>query len=149
MRNPAVPCVLLAALAGCAGFPDREAISTTAAPAAIGPYAQAVRVGHTVYLSGQLGLDPATGKLVAGGVEAEARQALVNCRAILAAAGLTLADVVQAQVFLADMNDYQAVNAIYAEHFPAAPPARAAVQVARLPRDGRVEILLTAERTGR
>jgi 2-iminobutanoate/2-iminopropanoate deaminase len=149
MRNPAVPCVLLAALAACTTFPDREAISTAAAPAAIGPYAQAVRVGRTVYLSGQLGLDPATGKLVAGGVEAETRQALVNCRAILAAAGLTLADVVQAQVFLADMNDYQAVNAIYAEHFPAAPPARAAVQVARLPRDGRVEILLTAVRTGR
>jgi len=149
MRHHAISFVLLLGLSGCAGTPAREAISTTAAPAAIGPYAQAVRVGRTVYLSGQLGLDPATGKLVAGGVEAETRQALVNCRAILAAAGLTLADVVQAQVFLADMNDYQAVNAIYAEHFPAAPPARAAVQVARLPRDGRVEILLTAARTGR
>ena len=128
---------------------SHERITSERAPRALGPYAPAVRAGDLVFCAGQIGLDPATGKLVAGGVEAETRQALVNCRAILAAAGLTLADVVQAQVFLADMNDYQAVNAIYAEHFPAAPPARAAVQVARLPRDGRVEILLTAVRTGR
>src|SRR5262245_49468142 len=87
---------------------ERRAISTDRAPAAIASYSQAVQVGKTLYLSGQVGLDPATGQLVAGGVQAEARRALDNCKAILEAAGFTLADVVQVQVFLADVNDYAA-----------------------------------------
>jgi 2-iminobutanoate/2-iminopropanoate deaminase len=137
------------AAAGCVSVPAREVIATGKAPAAIGPYSQAVRLDDTVWLSGQIGIDPSTGRLVPGGVEAETRQALENCKAVLAAAGLSLADVVQAQVFLADMADYATVNAVYATYFPAAPPARAAVQVAALPRGARVEIMLTAAREGR
>ncbi len=145
----AAMALLLGAM-GCATAPAaREVIASDKAPTAIGPYSQAVRLDDTVWLSGQIGIDPATGQLVPGGVEAETRQVLENCKAVLAAAGLTLADVVQAQVFLADMADYARVNAIYATYFPAAPPARAAVQVAALPRGARVEILLTAAREGR
>lgn len=125
----------------------REVITTAAAPKAIGPYSQAVRVDDTLYLSGQLGVDPATGRLVEGGVRAETRQALANCRAILEAAGFRIGNVVQAKVFLADLDDYTAMNAAYAEVFGHAPPARAAVQVARIPLDARVEIMLTAVRS--
>lgn len=149
MRRHAIGFVVVLALSGCVATQARDVITTKAAPAAIGPYSQAVRAGDALYLSGQLGLDPASGQIVAGGVEAEARQALGNCKAILAAAGMTLADVVQVQVFFADMSDYKAVNAIYASYFPSEPPARAAIQVARLPRDARVEILMTAVRTPR
>jgi len=119
-------------------------ISTEAAPAAIGPYSQAVRAGETVYLSGQIGIDPNTGEIVGGGVVPETRQVLANARAVLEAAGLKLSDVVQCIVFLADMDDYGAVNEVYSEFFPARAPARAAVQVARLPRGARVEIMMTA-----
>jgi 2-iminobutanoate/2-iminopropanoate deaminase len=126
---------------------DREIIATSVAPAAIGPYSQAVRVGGTLYLSGQIGIDPATGEMVAGGVVPETRQVLVNARAVLAAAGYAPSDVVQAIVFLADMDDYGLVNEIYAEFFPEEAPARAAVQVARLPKDARVEIMMTAVKT--
>lgn len=124
--------------------PTRAVVTTDGAPAAIGPYSQAVRVGETLYLSGQIGLDPATGEMVAGGVVPETRQVLANARAVLEAAGFAPADVVQSIVFLADMDDYGAVNAVYSEFFPAEAPARAAVQVARLPRDARVEIMMTA-----
>ena len=121
---------------------DKTAIATTDAPAAIGPYSQAVRSGDLLFTSGQVGFDPASGVLVSGGVEAEARQVLANLAAVLAAAGLEMADVVKTTVFLADMNDFGAVNAIYAEAFAGASvmPARSTVQVARLPRDARVEI---------
>jgi 2-iminobutanoate/2-iminopropanoate deaminase len=132
--------------AGSPPGPARAIIATDAAPAAIGPYSQAVLVGGQLFLSGQIGLDPVTGEMVAGGVEAEARQVLANARAVLRAAGFTTADVVQCTVFLADMNDYAAVNRIYAETFAEKPPARAAVEVARLPRDARVEIMMTAIR---
>ncbi|HMB90023.1 MAG TPA: RidA family protein [Rhodothermales bacterium] len=149
---------LLLLLAGCAAAeaPEsdttameeqaatREVIATDGAPAAIGPYSQAVRVGNTLYCAGQIGLDPATGQLVEGGIEAETRRALDNQKAVLEAAGFTLNDVVQAQVFLADLGDYSAMNEVYATYFTKSPPARAAVQVARLPRDARVEIMLTA-----
>ena len=154
LRNLAV-LLLLLAVAGCAAREApppqptptesmRETIATDAAPAAIGPYSQAVRVGNTVYCAGQIGFDPATGEVVAGGIEAETRQALTNLQHVLDAAGFTLADAVQVQVFLADLGDYQAMNTVYAEFFPDAAPARAAFQVARLPRDARVEIMLTA-----
>jgi 2-iminobutanoate/2-iminopropanoate deaminase len=125
---------------------EREIINTDAAPAVIGPYSQAVEVGDTLYLSGQIGLDPATGEMVAGGVVPEIHQVLANARAVLEAAGFTPADVVQSIVFLADMDDYGAVNEIYSEFFRGEAPARAAVQVARLPKDARVEIMMTAVR---
>jgi 2-iminobutanoate/2-iminopropanoate deaminase len=123
---------------------EREIITTDVAPAAIGPYSQAVRVGEALYLSGQIGLDPVTGEMVAGGVVPETHQVLANARAVLEAAGFTPADVVQSIVFLADMDDYGAVNEVYSGFFPEEAPARAAVQVARLPKDARVEIMMTA-----
>lgn len=123
---------------------SREMVATERAPQAIGPYSQAVRAGNLLFLSGQLGIDPATGQLVPGGIAAETRQALENCRAVLAAAGRSLADVVQVQVMLADIADYAAMNHVYATFFPAHPPARAAYAVAALPRGARVEILMTA-----
>ncbi len=135
------------ALVGCAGsLPRREIVSTPRAPAAIGPYSQAVRAGDTVYVAGQLGLDPVTGKLVEGGIEAETRRALENVRAILEAAGLGMREVVETQVFLVDLDEFSAMNAAYATFFPGAPPARATVQVARLPKGARVEIRATAVR---
>ncbi len=123
---------------------DRQVIATEGAPAAIGPYSQAVRVGPTLYLAGQIGLDPATGQLVEGGIEAETRRTMDNLGAVLEAAGYSFGDVVQAQVFLADLADYGAMNEVYASYFGESAPARAAVQVARLPRDARVEIMMTA-----
>jgi 2-iminobutanoate/2-iminopropanoate deaminase len=101
-----------------------------------------VRSGELLYASGQLGADPATGKIVEGGIEAQTRQALENLKAVAQAAGFSLGEAVQAQVFLADMNDFAAMNRVYAEYFPIDPPARMTVEVARLPRDGRVEIAL-------
>ncbi len=134
--------------AGCAAsLPDRQVISTTSAPAAIGPYSQAVRAGHTLYLSGQIAIDPATGKVVEGGVEAQAHRVMQNLRAVLEAAGFSLDDAVQCQVFLKDLNDYAAVNGVYAGYFKGAPPARAVVQAARLPRDVLIEVMMTAVRT--
>ena len=121
-------------------------ITTDRAPAALATYSQAVRVGDTVWVAGQVGLDPATRELVPGGTDAQARRALDNCKAILEAAGLSLQDVVQVQVFLADIGDYAAFNNVYAPYFPANPPARAVVGVAGLPRGAKVEILMTAVR---
>jgi 2-iminobutanoate/2-iminopropanoate deaminase len=118
----------------------KQIISTDQAPAAVGPYSQAVSAAGLLYVSGQIGLDPATGKLVDGGVEAQARQVLANIEAILAAAGLTTADVIKTTVLLTDIGDFAAVNAIYAEHFPEAPPARAAFAVSALPLGSLVEI---------
>lgn len=110
------------------------------APAAVGPYSQAVRVGKLVYTAGQIALDPATGKLVEGDVQAHTRQALTNLRAVLKAAGSSLKNVVKTTVFLQDMDDFQAMNAVYAEFFTGKPPARSAVQVAALPLGTQVEI---------
>ena len=134
-------CLLLA---GCAAAPQRRIISTDKAPAALAVYSQGVQVGDALYLAGQIGLDPATRKLVEGGVQAETRRALENCKAILEAAGYSLKDVVQVQVFLVDINDYQAMNQVYATYFPESPPARAALAVAALPGGAQVEILMTA-----
>jgi 2-iminobutanoate/2-iminopropanoate deaminase len=122
----------------------REAISTSGAPAAIGPYSQAIKAGNLLFLSGQIPLDPQTGALVDGGIEPQTRQVFRNIGAILSAAGATFDHVVTVGVFLADMDDFAKMNAIYAEYFTSPAPARATVQVARLPRDCRVEIQVTA-----
>ncbi len=119
---------------------SKRIIHTDAAPAAIGPYSQAVRAGDFVFTAGQIGLDPATGQMVAGGVEAQTRQALRNLQAVLEAAGASLSQVVKTTVFLQDMNDFAAMNAVYAEFFAAEPPARSAVQAAALPKGALVEI---------
>jgi 2-iminobutanoate/2-iminopropanoate deaminase len=141
-------CALGLVFAACSLrlYPTWGPISTPAAPQAIGPYSQAFRAGNTLYLSGQIGLDPTTGKLVEGGIEAETRRALDNLRGVLAAAGFGLGEVVQAQVFLADLKDFEAMNRVYAAYFPKDPPARATVQVAALPRGARIEIALVAVR---
>jgi 2-iminobutanoate/2-iminopropanoate deaminase len=124
-----------------------QAIGTSGAPAAIGPYSQAIAAGDLVFCSGQVGLDPSTGELVPGGVEAEAERALRNLAAVLDAAGLGYADVVKTTIFLADIADFTAVNTVYGRHMPDPPPARSTVGVAGLPRGARVEIEAVARRT--
>ncbi len=119
---------------------ERQAMHTDKAPKAIGPYSQAIRVGDFVFCSGQAGLDPASGKLVEGGIQAETRRVLQNLQAVLEASGSSLGRVVKTTVFLTNMDTFQAMNAIYAEFFPAVPPARSTVQVARLPANASVEI---------
>jgi 2-iminobutanoate/2-iminopropanoate deaminase len=118
----------------------REIITTDQAPAAVGPYSQAVRVADFVFTAGQIPLDPATGQIVEGGIEVQTRQALTNVSAVLQAAGTSLANVVKTTVFLADIGEFQAMNGVYAEFFGGAPPARSAVQVAALPLGARIEI---------
>jgi 2-iminobutanoate/2-iminopropanoate deaminase len=119
-------------------------ISTPQAPAALGPYSQAVRAGDLVFASGQIGLDPAAGQLVHGGVEAETTQAMKNLSAVLTAAGATWGDVVKTTIFLADLNDFNAVNKVYGGVVGTPAPARSTVQVAGLPRMARVEIEVIA-----
>ena len=121
-------------------------VSTSDAPAAIGPDSQAVVCGDLVFTSGQLPLDPATQQLVAGDIKAQAERVLLNLEAVLRAAGCTLAEVVKSTIFLADLGDFAAVNEVYGKRFPANPPARSTVQVAALPRGARVEIELIARR---
>jgi 2-iminobutanoate/2-iminopropanoate deaminase len=118
----------------------RTAVSTTDAPKAVGPYSQGIAAGGLVFCAGQLGLDPASGQLVEGGVAAEAEQALTNLRAVLDAAGCTFADVVKTTVFLADINDFGAVNEVYARFVADPPPARSTFAVGELPKGGRIEI---------
>ena len=118
----------------------KETISTDNAPGAIGPYSQAVKTGNMVFCSGQIPIDPATGEFVSGDVAEQTRQVLKNLSAVLEAAGTDLNNVVKTTVFLADMNDFTAMNEVYAEFFSENKPARATVQAARLPRDARVEI---------
>ena len=119
---------------------DRTVIASGGAPAAIGPYSQAVQAGGFVFVSGQIPLDPATGALVAGGAAAQAERALQSLRAVLEAAGSGLDRVVKTTIYLTDLADFAAVNAAYAGYFPAAPPARASVLVAALPRGAAIEI---------
>jgi len=126
---------------------ENEFIFAPGAPAAAGPYSHAVKAGKTVYLSGQLGLEPETGALKEG-VEAQARQALLNLKAVLSAAGLGMEDVVKTTVFLADMGDFATINAIYAEAFGNTKPARSCVAVAALPRGGLFEIEAVARKNG-
>ena len=123
---------------------ERKAIQTDKAPAAIGPYSQALLVGNTLYISGQLGFDPATGKLVDGDTAAQAEQALKNIMAILMEENMSMHNVAQVQVFLADIADFAAVNEVYKSFFSEPYPARAAIQAGALPAGGSVEILVTA-----
>lgn len=122
----------------------RDSIATTEAPAAIGPYVQAVRAGGMLFLSGQIALDPATGALIDGDVAAQTERVLRNLEAVLAAAGSRLGAAVKATVYLANLDDFAAMNAVYARFFPEHPPARSTVEVSRLPRGARVEIDLIA-----
>lgn len=123
----------------------RSVVATADAPQAIGPYSQAITIGELVFCSGQIPLTPA-GAVVEGDISVQTRQVLTNLKAVLAAAGSSLDRVVKTTVFLADMGDFAAMNAVYAEFFTAEPPARSTVQVARLPRDVRVEIEAVAVR---
>jgi len=119
---------------------DRQVVSTSNAPAAVGPYSQAIQISPLVYTAGQLGMDPETKTLVEGGIQAQTRQALKNLKAVLEAAGSSLGQVVKTTVFLQDINDFKAMNEVYAEFFKTDPPARSAVEVAALPLGGMVEI---------
>jgi 2-iminobutanoate/2-iminopropanoate deaminase len=119
-------------------------VSTNSAPGAIGPYCQAIKAGGFVFLSGQIPLDAASGLLVEGEIEVQTEQVLKNLAAVLAASGSGMEHVVKTTVFLKDMGDFAKMNAVYAKHFPAPPPARSTVEAARLPRDVRVEIDLIA-----
>jgi 2-iminobutanoate/2-iminopropanoate deaminase len=126
---------------------QKAAVSTPSAPAAIGPYSQAIRIGGFLYTSGQIPLDPASGHIVPGGIAEQTTRVLDNLQAVLAAAGSGLHQVVKTTVFLQDMNDFAAMNAVYARYFApegVVPPARSTVQVARLPRDVFVEIEVIA-----
>jgi 2-iminobutanoate/2-iminopropanoate deaminase len=118
----------------------REAVSTPSAPLAIGPYSQAVRAGSLLFVSGQIALDPQTGKMVEGDLAAQTHRVLQNLGAILESAGASFDNVVRTTVYLADMDDFPAMNEIYGTYFSAPAPARATVQAARLPRDARLEI---------
>ena len=124
----------------------KQQISTTAAPAAIGPYSQAIEANGIVFVSGQLPIDPATGAFAEGGIKELTRQSLTNMKAILAEAGLTMANVVKTTVFLADMADFAEMNEVYASFFEGVCPARSAVAVKTLPKEARVEIECIAAR---
>ncbi len=119
-------------------------ITANDAPAALGPYSHAVAVGDLLYTSGQIGLNPATGKLAGDGIEQQTEQVLRNLEQVLAANGMTFANVVKTTVFLTNLSDFATVNSIYATRFPAEPPARSCVQVAALPAGARIEIELVA-----
>ena len=123
----------------------KNVISTSKAPAAIGPYSQAIQVGNLVYTSGQLPIDPATGQFPEGGIKEQTRQSLTNVKAILEGAGLSMASVVKTTVFMADMDDFAEMNSVYAEFFAEPYPARSAVAVKTLPKNALVEIEVIAE----
>jgi 2-iminobutanoate/2-iminopropanoate deaminase len=136
-------CAAMAPLAAMAA--QKEVVASKDAPAAIGPYSQAIRYGDMLYVSGQIAIDPATNQfLAAGSIEDQTRLVIDNLRAVLAANGMTLADVLSTQVFVKDLNEFPRMNAVYGSYFKDAPPARATVEVARLPRDAKIEISLIA-----
>jgi 2-iminobutanoate/2-iminopropanoate deaminase len=122
----------------------KEIVTTDRGPKAIGPYSQAVKANGFVFVSGQIAIDPATQQLIQGDIQQQTERVMENLKGIVMAAGSTMEKVVRTTVFLADMNEFAAMNEIYGKYFPAAPPARATVQVARLPRDVRVEIDVVA-----
>ncbi len=124
----------------------KKVIAATAAPAAIGPYSQGIDGGSVVITSGQLPIDVSTGAFAEGGIAGQTRQSLENVRAVLAQAGLSMENVIKTTVFLKDMNDFAAMNEVYASFFPSEPPARSAVEVSRLPKDALVEIEAIAVR---
>ena len=123
----------------------KQVIHTDSAPAAIGPYSQAIQIGDLLFVSGQVPIDPSTGAIVEGDVKTQAQQSLNNLKAILNAAGTNMGAVVKTTVFLADMNDFAAMNEVYAQFFQEPFPARSAVQAARLPKDAKVEIEAIAQ----
>ena len=123
----------------------KQVIHTDSAPAAIGPYSQAIQIGDLLFVSGQVPIDPSTGAIVEGDIKAQAQQSLNNLKAILTAAGTNMGAVVKTTVFLADMNDFAAMNEVYAQFFQEPFPARSAVQVGRLPKDAKVEIEAIAQ----
>jgi 2-iminobutanoate/2-iminopropanoate deaminase len=125
----------------------KNVIATPDAPAAVGPYSQAIAIGELLFCAGQIPLDPASGNLIEGDITAQTTRVLDNVKAVLAANSMSFADVVKATVFLADMNDFTAMNAVYAKYFQAPYPARSTIQVARLPKDARVEIEVIAARS--
>ena len=124
---------------------SKQKVETTNAPAAIGPYSQAIQIGDLLFVSGQVPIDPSTGAMVEGDIKAQAQQSLNNLKAILNAAGTNMGAVVKTTVFLADMNDFAAMNEVYAQFFQEPFPARSAVQAARLPKDAKVEIEAIAQ----
>ncbi len=147
MLHPAF--VLFAATLLAAAPPARsgEVIATPGAPAALGPYSQAIRVGDTLHLSGQIALDPVTNQMIADrSIEAQTRRVLDNLKAVVEAAGFEMRHIVSTTIFMADLNEFGQMNAVYATYFPSNPPARATVQAARLPRDARIEIAAIASR---
>ncbi len=119
---------------------NKEIIYSKNAPAAIGPYAQGVKVGNLLFISGQLPINPKTGELLTGDIQAQTKQVIENLKAIIEEAGATLEDVVKTTVFLKDMNEFSLVNEVYGEYFKENPPARVCVEIARLPKDAQVEI---------
>ena len=123
----------------------KQVIHTDSAPAAIGPYSQAIQIGDLLFVSGQVPIDPSTGAIVEGDIKVQAQQSLNNLKAILNAAGTNMGAVVKTTVFLADMNDFAAMNEVYAQFFQEPFPARSAVQAARLPKDAKVEIEAIAQ----
>jgi 2-iminobutanoate/2-iminopropanoate deaminase len=123
---------------------SKHAISSPSAPKAVGPYSQGIRTGDFIFLAGQIPLDPATGELVTGDISAQTRRCLENIKALLAAEGATCANVVKATVFLTDLANFAAMNAVYAEYFTELPPARSTIQVAGLPKASMVEIEVVA-----
>ncbi len=153
-RGPLITAIgVLVLLVGISVYLLRSGASTTPVKIAvipegssppIGPYTPAVEVGNMLFLSGQIGIDPSTGEIVEGGTILQARQAMANLRSLLNAAGMTFEDVVRATVYLADLDDYGAFNEEYGKYFGDVPPARVCIQVARIPRDGRVEISMIA-----
>lgn len=126
--------------------PHKEVISTNQAPGAIGPYSQAIKTGNTIYVSGQIGLDAGTGKLVDGGIKEQTQQVIKNIQKILSAADYDLSDVIQCQVYLANLEDYEEMNQVYLQYFKDQLPARAVVEVSRIPRDALIEIMVVASK---
>ena len=143
--NKKLVFVLALFISSCGQVETKKVISTDKAPAAIGPYSQAIQVNNTLYLAGQIALDPTTRKIVSGGIKEQTIRVMENLGAVLNEAGFNFDDVVQSQVFIADMNDYKAMNEVYAEYFKNAPPARAAVQTVLFP-GALIEIIMIAQK---
>jgi len=139
LASALVPWLVLG-IPGCATAPAKDAVSTKEAPAAIGPYSQGIKVGNVLFLAGQISIDPKTNQYVAGSIEEQTALTLENLKAVAVAGGMSMADIVFTSVFLKDFNDFAKMNAVYATYFKDKPPARATVQVARLPRDALIEI---------
>ena len=140
----ALALAMAAALAACAAPSMKEVVASKDAPAAIGPYSQAIRHGNVLYLAGQIPIDPKTNQLNTGSIEDQTKLVLDNLKAVLAANNMTMDDVVSTSVFMKDLNDFTRMNTVYATYFTNKPPARATVQVARLPRDVAIEISAVA-----